>query len=176
MKKITHVVIMNVGFLKTTLLLFLLFGYYLCSAQQADKIFIGNMHGDVPTITADTSKLSKALRRTLADGTVIQEIFIESAGGFHYLVGAGYKSNYKKIIAVQLGYDIASRTFFVGNKTTHITCASAACENCKTYKENGKIIACHCIEQNSASNHCNFNSKEQSDFFFHLQHFLHTKK
>lgn len=116
-------------------------------------------------ITADTAVLRKALQATLADGTVIQHMHIESQNQFHYLVGEGMYKNFRKMIAVSLQYDITTRTYYATKGLSHVTCTSAACNTCNAFKENGKIIGCHCTEKSTISNQCNFTFKETSLFY-----------
>jgi hypothetical protein len=143
---------------------------------KIERIPIGTKTDDYIQITADTSRLAKALRRSLADGTAIYDVTIISNSGHHYLVGYGIKMYYKKIIAVPLEYDMASRQFFAIDNVSHYTCSAAACDDCELFLENGKLIGCHCPEQQSVSNHCTYKRVEVSPFFQHLSQFIRVTR
>ncbi len=136
---------------------------YTCFAQS--KLEIGKAVQSDYLITADTSVLRKSLQATLADGTTINKLFIVSENQFHYLIGEGTYKNYYKMIAVALQYDIVTRTYYAVKGMGHVTCASAACNSCNAFKENGRIIGCQCREKSTISNQCNFTKKELSLFY-----------
>lgn len=116
-------------------------------------------------ITADTVLLIKAINRTLNDGTVINNLRIESFGAHHYLIAEGAYKNYSKYIAFVLSYNITTRTYFAKQNDGYVTCASAACLHCSMFKENGRIIGCKCAEKSTISNQCNFTYKPTSAFY-----------
>jgi len=150
---------------------FVIFIFCFNQAMAQDPILIGRIDAEETVITIDTSKIAKAMKRTFADGTIVDSMYIESEKGVHYLVGWGWKSGYRKIIAVQLVYNMSTRTFSIVQGMGHVTCASAACNNCKPLKENGIIIACHCVEKQTVSNQCNFTRVAHSLFYNNLSHF-----
>jgi hypothetical protein len=90
---------------------------------------------------------------------------IESVNQWHYLIEKGRIKNYSKTIAVQLVYEMSSRTFCIKPGMAHKTCASAGCNNCQPFKEGGNIIGCHCLEEATVSNHCNFKNVAVSPFY-----------
>lgn len=116
-------------------------------------------------ITADTVLLIKAINRTLNDGTVINNLRIESFGAHHYLIAEGAYKNYSKYIAFVLSYNITTRTYFAKQNDGYVTCASAACLHCSMFKENGRIVGCKCAEKSTISNQCNFTYKPTSAFY-----------
>lgn len=130
-----------------------------------NRIEIGRAIDNQYAISADTTILKKSLQITLADGTQIHQLHIDSEGKNHYLVGTGIYKGYKKIIAVTLNYDIMTRTWYAEKGNGHVTCASAACKDCKLFKENGQVIGCHCTDLGTVSNQCNFTKKELSLFY-----------
>jgi hypothetical protein len=130
-----------------------------------NKIEIGKASHNQYIITADTTLLKKSMQIALGDASIIERLQIESEGKFHYLVGIGTCKGYAKIMAVALSYDIISRTWYAVKGSGHVTCASAACKDCKPFKENGKIIGCHCTDLGTVSNQCNFTKKEMSLFY-----------
>ncbi|MCE2787523.1 MAG: hypothetical protein ACK461_05900 [Bacteroidota bacterium] len=130
-----------------------------------NKIEIGKAKYNQYIITADTTLLKKSMQIALGDGSIIERLQIESEGKFHYLVGTGTCKGYAKIMAVTLSYDIASRTWYAAKGNGYATCSSAACKDCKPFKENGQIIGCHCTDLGTVSNHCNFTKKETSLFY-----------
>lgn len=153
----------------------LLIIFLLCfSNQQATpgKIEIGKAVQNGYQITADTAVLTKALQRTLGDGTVITSMHIESVNAHHYLVGEGTYKTFYKMIGVILTYDINTRTYYAQANDGYVSCTSAACESCRTFKENGRIIGCKCDEKSTISNQCNFTSKPQSRFYFNYSYHL----
>ena len=144
------------------LMLGLVFGAY---AQQFE---IGKATDNSYTITADTALLVKAITRTLNDGTVINNLRIESVGAHHYLIAEGTYKNYSKLIALVLTYNISTRTYFAKQNDGYVTCASAACLQCSLFKENGRIIGCKCAEKATISNQCNFTHKPTSAFYLNI--------
>jgi hypothetical protein len=159
---------------KIYLVTFILFISSFIYAQ--DKIEIGKTIGNEYLISADTSILRKAMQRTLGDGTQFFEFRIESVNAFHYLIGVGMLKGHYKMMAAQLQYDMKTRSFFAAPLLPHVTCSSAACENCKPFKENGKIIGCKCEEKLTVSNQCNFNLVEQSLFYDNVKRYLEMKR
>lgn len=152
-----------------TLISFLLLSLF-ASAQQ--PLEIGKVIHEQYVITADTTFLRKALQQTLGDGTQISNMHIESVNQWHYLVGTGTLHNYAKTIAVELIYNIATRTFSVKPGMAHKTCASAGCGFCEPFKERGNIIGCHCKEQGTVSNECNFKVFPKSTFYTKLKRYI----
>jgi len=134
-----------------------------CFAQK--PIEIGKAMDAKYIITADTAILRKALQQLLADGTIITHIYIESEHKWHYLIGTGRQKNYTKTIAVELTYNIDTRTYFAVDGLAHKTCASAGCGVCEPFKENGNMIGCHCKEAGTVSNECNFKTEIGSKFY-----------
>lgn len=143
------------------------------STAYAQQIEIGKATDEVFIITADTGILKKAIHNMLHDGTTIQELSIQSFAQFHYLVATGTNHQFKKIIAIQLVYDIQTRLFYAQKQGSHVTCTSAACDNCTLFKEAGKIIGCKCAEKSTISNQCNYTNIAQSTFY---QHYMRVKQ
>ncbi len=156
--------------------LFTLVFFILTHSYSQNKIEIGKVVNSAYIITSDTTILRKALQRTLGDGTQIMSLRIESVQAYHYLIGSGIYKGHSKLIAVQLQYDIMSRSFFAAPLLPHVTCSSAACNDCKPFKENGKIIGCKCEEKSTVSNQCNYNTIEQSLFYDNVKRYQDMKK
>jgi hypothetical protein len=154
----------------------LLFVLGVLTLQAQERIPIARMVGETVEITTDTTKLAKALKRTLADGTIITNVYVISEKGVSYLVGTGTKSGYQKLVAAQLGYDMATRIYYASPENAHVVCASAACNECIPLKENGLIIACLCRDNHTASNHCSFSRGPKGSFYQSLSHFLRLSK
>jgi hypothetical protein len=146
------------------------------SATAQNPIEIGKAQNGTYIITADTSILRKAVEQTLADATKISSMHIESVNKWHYLIATGLQKNYTKTIAIELVYDINTRTYFAKDGLAHKTCASAGCSNCEPFKENGNIIGCHCKEAGTVSNECNFKTETKSAFYYQLTRYLKMKK
>ncbi len=144
-------------------------------AAQA-PIEIGKAENGKYIITADTAVLRKAIEQTLGDATRINNLFIESVNKWHYLMATGTQKNYTKTIAIELMYDINTRTYYAKEGLAHKTCASAGCNQCEPFKENGNIIGCHCKEQGTVSNECNFKTEIKSPFYYQLNRYLKMKK
>jgi hypothetical protein len=142
---------------------------------SAQTIEIGKAQGSSYVITADTSLLRKAIQQTLADGTQIQTMHIESINQWHYLIAKGTQRNYFKTIAIELQYNINTRTYFAADGLGHKTCASAACGACVPFKENGKIVGCHCSEAKSVSNECTFKTEQVSGFYNQMKRYIKMK-
>jgi hypothetical protein len=159
---------------KIYLLTSLLFIIFYTHAQN--KIEVGKAIGSEYIVTGDTAILRKALQRTLGDGTQLVSLRIESVNAFHYLIGTGIYKGHGKIIAAQLQYDILSRSFFAIPNLPHVTCSSAACDHCRPFKENGRIIGCKCEEKTTVSNQCNFSAAAQSLFYENIKRYEGMKK
>lgn len=141
----------------------LMFGISFTTFSQ--QFEIGKATDSGFNITADTVLLVKAINRTLNDGTIINNLRIESVGAHHYLIAEGTYKNYSKLIAFVLSYNISTRTYFAKQNDGYVTCASAACLQCSMFKENGRIIGCKCAEKSTISNQCNFTNKPTSIFY-----------
>ncbi|MES2778776.1 MAG: hypothetical protein V4651_02665 [Bacteroidota bacterium] len=152
-----------------TLISFLFFSLLACAQHPIE---IGKVINEHYTLTTDTAILRKALQQTLADGTLISTMHIESANQWHYLIGTGTQKKYSNTIAVELIYNMSTRTFSVKPGMAHKTCASAGCGYCEPFKENGNIIGCHCKEQETVSNECNFKTILQSPFYVKLKRYI----
>jgi hypothetical protein len=159
---------------KHCLLLLVSFCSLTIVAQQ--PIEVGKAIDNKYLLTADTVILRKALQQTLGDGTTITTMHIESVGKWHYLIGNGTQRGYSKTIAVELMYDINTRTYFAVAGLAHKTCASAGCASCVPFKENGNIIGCHCKEVGTVSNECNFKTITNSAFYEQLKRYKGMKK
>jgi hypothetical protein len=148
---------------------------FICFAQSP-PIEIGKSVNGVYLISADSSILFKAIRQTLKDGSVMTEMHIESKNKWHYLVASGTQKNYTKTIAVEIRYEPNNQTFYAIDGLAHKTCASAGCNDCELFKENGNIIGCLCEASGTVSNGCNFKVEPKSIFYYQLKHFLSLKK
>lgn len=149
--------------------LLLCFSFIVLSIQVfAQQFEIGKANDRENILTADTALLIKAITRTLNDGTVIQRLHIESKNSYHYLVAEGVNKTMKKIAAFILSYNINGRTYFAEKDLGYYTCASAACNSCSLFKEDGKINGCKCAEKATVSNECNFTRVEQSAFYMNI--------
>ncbi len=160
--------------LKQSILLFFSFCSFTLFAQQS--IEVGKALDNQYVITADTTVLRKALQQTLGDGTQISSMHIESVNKWHYLMGTGTQRGYSKTIAVELRYDINTRTYFAVDGLAHKTCASAGCNKCEPFTENGNIIGCRCKEAGTVSNECNFKTVAKSPFYQQLKRYKGMKK
>lgn len=125
---------------------------------------------------ADTAALRKALQQTLGDGTQITSLSVLSQNKWHYLIGSGTQKNYPKLIAIELTYDIMTRTYAVKPGMAHKTCASAGCTTCEPFRENGNIIGCHCKDAGTVSNECNFKTVTNSPFYDQAKRYLKLPK
>jgi hypothetical protein len=151
---------------KINCLLGLVFGIVFGALAQQFEIGKATDNGYI--ITADTIVLVKAINSTLNDGTIIKKLHIESVGAHHYLVAEGTYKNYSKFIAMVLNYNISTRTYYAIKGNGYVTCASAACQKCSLFKENGRIIGCMCAEKSTISNQCNFTNKPTSAFYLNI--------
>lgn len=161
--------------MKKHLLLFIISLFSLWALAQTPHI-VGKAANGTYQLTADTSILRKALEKTLADGTKILSMNIESEGKWHYLVGTGINKGYRKYIAIELEYEMGTRNFVTSETLGHKTCASAGCDSCLLFKENGNIIGCHCTDKKTVSNECNFKKVTPSAFYYELHHYYTIKK
>jgi hypothetical protein len=148
---------------------------FICFAQSP-PIEIGKSVNGGCLISADSSILFKAIRQTLKDGSVMTEMHIESNNKWHYLVASGMQKKYTKTIAIEIWYEPNNHTFYAIDGLAHKTCASAGCNDCKLFKENGNIIGCLCKSSGTVSNGCNYKVEPKSVFYYQLKHVLSLKK
>lgn len=160
--------------MRNSFLLFFMFMITLINTKaHAQQIEIGQATDEAITITADTVILKKAIQNMLHDGTLIQQLSIQSFGKYHYLIAIGSYKQVKKIVGVKLVYDINNRLFYAKKSGGYITCTSAACFECSPFKESGQIIGCKCAEKSTISNQCNYTNVEEGTFY---QNYVRSKQ
>jgi hypothetical protein len=145
---------------------------YLCA--HAQRIEIAAVKASETNITIDTSKLTTAIHRSMADGTRIQSFAIQSEGSQSYLVCYGIQRNFKRMVAFSLKYDMRTRIYYIDETAVSTdACTAAACNDCTFFKENGKIRGCKCSEKSTISNQCNYTFIPASGLYLHLVKLLH---
>lgn len=144
--------------------------------KAQNPIEIGKVVNKQYTLTIDTTIARKALESVLNDGTMIRSMHIESINRWHYLIAEGMHAGHAKLIAIELSYNLATQSFWANEDAGHSTCAAASCNQCVPFKENGKIIGCHCIDKQTLSNECTYKYIAKSSFYKQLVHYRSVKK
>jgi hypothetical protein len=67
-------------------------------------------------------------------------------------------------------------SFVVKEDAFFKTCSAVACETCRYFLENNKIVACKCEETGSISNHCHYKSSPATSFITNYYRALKLKQ
>lgn len=145
-------------------LLFIFCGFV--SLAQETKIKIGELNNEVITLTETQKNLSKAFEWTFRDGTRVVDLQIEQMQQTWFLVATCTYQNRKRIAAVNL--ELQGIQFYLPEDAQFRMCSAVACENCRFFLENNKIVACKCEETSTISNHCHYKAGSASTYYNNL--------
>lgn len=143
-----------------------LFVFTLVSKAQ-QGIEIGQINNGVYEFTVHELSVAKAIEWTLRDGSKVSELKIEQLNNVYFLVAVCNYQTYKRTIAVDL--DQVGTKFVLTEDAFIKICSAVACQTCKFFFENRKIIACKCEETGTISNHCHYRSAPATAFAQNLQ-------
>jgi hypothetical protein len=161
--------------IKKLLFTFILsFTFLIASKAQNTNIVIGELNNGVYELNEHQSALVKAFEWTFRDGTKVTELKIELLGNNYFLVANCVYQGRKRIAALDL--DQVGITFVLSEDAQYKMCSAVACETCKFFLENSKIVACKCEETGSISNHCHYKSLPGSGFYANLLRAIKMKK
>ena len=135
--------------------------------SQNVAIEIGEMNNGINEIKKYQTQLVKAFEWTFRDGTKITDIKIEQLSNTYFIVATCSYQGKKRMAAVDI--DLVGFKFMLNEDAFFKMCSAVACENCKFFLENNKIVACKCEETGSISNHCHFRSSPAISFYANLQ-------
>ncbi|MCG9880605.1 MAG: hypothetical protein MH472_08400 [Bacteroidia bacterium] len=147
--------------LQLIILSFLLFSTQVF-AQQTSTV-IGELKNGVYELNEHQSALTKAFEWTFRDGTKVQELKIEQLGTGYYLFATCVYQGRKRIAALDI--EMVGINFVLTEDAQYKTCSAVACETCKFFLENNKIVACKCEESGTISNHCHYKSLPGAGFY-----------
>ncbi len=153
------------------LIIFLL----LCSSQllKAQDQEIGRLNNGVYELSNHSDAIQKAIEWTFKDGSKVIDLKIEELNQQIYLTANCLFQGKKRMLAVELDQ---KGNFFVLKEDGFIkTCSAFACENCKFFFEQHKIVACKCEESGTISNHCRFKTFPTTQLIQNYQRALRLK-
>ena len=159
--------------MKKTLLLILTF-CLLSFVGSAQQIEVGKVNNGVFELSENSEQLVKAIEWTFRDGTKVVELKIEQLQNAYFLVATCTYQNRKRLAAIDL--DMEGSSFIVKEDAFFKTCSAVACETCRYFLENNKIVACKCEETGSISNHCHYKSSPATSFITNYYRALKLKQ
>lgn len=151
---------------KNLLLIILFFVSFACYSQDS-KVQIGQINNGVYELTESEKNLSKAFEWTFRDGTKVTEMRIEQMQQTYFLVATCVYQGRKRIAAVDLNME--GIYFYLNEDAMFKMCSAVACENCRFFLENNRIVACKCEETSTISNHCHYKTGPVITYFNNLQ-------
>lgn len=141
-------------------------------AQTAFEI--GRFENNEAVLNEDKSvAIIKAFEWSFRDGTKVSELRIEQLGSSYYLVAYAEFQGKKRIAAIDL--DISGMKLTVMPDAQMKTCSANACDQCRFFIENNKIIACKCENTGTISNHCHFKQALAPVFYNNLDRAIKLK-
>ncbi len=142
--------------------------------SNAQQIEIGKINNGVFELSDHSEQLVKAIEWTFRDGTKVVELKIEQLQNPYFLVATCTYQNRKRLAAIDL--DMEGNSFVVKEDAFFKTCSAVACETCRYFLENNKIVACKCEETGSISNHCHYKSSPATSFITNYYRALKLKQ
>ncbi len=140
---------------------------------KAQDLEVGKLNNGVFELTNNTESLQKAIEWTFKDGSKVIDLKIEELNQQPYLVANCAFQGKKRMLAVELDQ---KGTVFIFKEDGMIKCCSAfACETCKFFFEQHKIVACKCEETGTISNHCRFKAIPSLQLITNYQRALRLK-
>ena len=142
--------------------------------SNAQQIEVGKINNGVFELSDNSEQLVKAIEWTFRDGTKVVELKIEQLQTAYFLVATCTYQNRKRLAAIDL--DMEGNSFVVKEDAFFKTCSAVACETCRYFLENNKIVACKCEETGSISNHCHYKSAPATSFITNYYRALKLKQ
>lgn len=156
--------------MRRTAFVFFIFTLLVISQQcfgQNNGIAIGAMNNGVFEFNEQQRNLVKAFEWTFRDGTKVTELRIEQMGNGYFLLATCNYQGRKRIAAVDL--DLEGIQFILREESLFKMCSAVACENCRFFFENNRIVACKCDETGTISNHCHYRSSVGTGYYANFQ-------
>jgi len=135
--------------------------------SQTSKIQIGRINNGVYELTESEKSLIKAFEWTFRDGTKVTELRIEQMQQTYFLVATCAYQGRKRVAAIDLNQE--GINFYINYDAVFKMCSAVACDNCRFFLENNKIVACKCEETGTISNHCHFKTSLANTYYSNLQ-------
>ncbi|MDP1726856.1 MAG: hypothetical protein Q8M15_08730 [Bacteroidota bacterium] len=145
----------------------LLFSFSILAKAQNVSVEIGQINNGTIEINNSQNALIKAFEWTFRDGTKVTELKIEQLSNTYFLIATCAYQGKKRMAAVNL--DLVGLRFMLNEDAYFKMCSAVACENCRFFMENNKIIACKCEETGTISNHCHYRSSTAITFYANFQ-------
>ncbi|MCF8254945.1 MAG: hypothetical protein K9H61_11135 [Bacteroidia bacterium] len=141
---------------------------------QNEGTAIGEMNNGVYELNEHQKSLTKAFEWTFRDGTKVTDLKIEQISNTYYLVAQCVYQGHKRMAAVDL--DMVGIQFVLNEDAFFKMCSAVACETCRFFLENNKIVACKCEETGTISNHCHYKSLPANGFYANFQRAIKMAK
>ncbi len=142
----------------------------LLKAQDAE---IGKLNNGIYELSNHSDAIQKAIEWTFKDGSKVIDLKIEELNQQIYLTANCLFQGKKRMLAVEL--DQKGNLFVLKEDGFIKTCSAFACETCKFFFEQHKIVACKCEETGSISNHCRFKTIPSTQLVQNFQRALRLK-
>jgi hypothetical protein len=159
---------------KLLFIVFLSISFLASSIAQNPSTVIGEINNGVFELNEYQSSLVKAFEWTFRDGTKVVDLKIEQLGNTYFVIATCAYQGRKKIAALDL--EQVGISFVLSEDAQFKICSAVACETCKFFLENSKIVACKCEETGTISNHCHYKSLPGTGFYANLQRAIKLKK
>ncbi|MDZ4667656.1 MAG: hypothetical protein SGJ00_07210 [bacterium] len=156
-------------------LLFILF--FFVSTQtfaQSTGTTIGEINNGVYQLKENQDQLIKAFEWTFKDGTKVVEMDIQQLGNAYFIVANCAYQGRKRMAAVNI--DLVGIEFVLYEDGQFKICSAVACENCRFFLENSKIVACKCEETGTISNHCHYKTFSGTGYYANFMRALKMAK
>jgi hypothetical protein len=158
---------------KLLILLFISFCTSQISAQTGSTV-IGELNNGVYELNQHQGALVKAFEWTFRDGTKVIDLKIEQLSNSYFLVATCAYQGRKRIAALNLEQE--GIRFVLTDDAQYKMCSAVACETCKFFLENNKIVACKCEETGTISNHCHYKSTPGAGFYANFMRAIKLQK
>lgn len=149
------------------LLFVFLFLVQITAYSQTPGVIIGEMNNSAFVINNNQPSLVKAFEWTFKDGTKVTEMAITQLGNEYYLLATCIYQGRKRIAAIDI--DLVGINFVLNEDAQFKMCSAVACETCRFFFENNKIVACKCEETGTISNHCHYKASVGNGYFANFQ-------
>lgn len=158
---------------KKLLILFLFLGG-LMAVASAQHIEAARINNGVFEFGDNQEQLIKAVEWTFKDGTKVTDLKVEQMQNTFFLVAYCVYQGRARMAAIDLVQE--GNTFVIKEDAWFKTCSAVACETCKYFLENNRIVACKCEATGSISNHCHYRSLPVAGFITQYNRAMKMKK
>lgn len=141
---------------------------------QAQQTVIAKLNNGQIEFVVNEMALAKAFQWTFRDGTKVTDIKVEELNGKYFLVAYCLYQQHKRVAAVDL--EIIGSDYVTSDDAMLKICSAVACNNCKFFLENLRIVGCKCEETGTVSNHCHYKSAPGGGFMQNLTRAISLNK